>query len=548
MIDFGKKIMIKSFYFQGHYNSWWRCRREVLIKLLVSEFFKGKTVLDIGSGNGTFANTLHELGAIVTCSEGRLEHIECLKSKYPHLVTRCRHDNYEQNISIPFHDVICHFGTLHHVQNFEQHFKSLEGKSKYIFLDCEVLDSDRIDLKAEVNDAGYDQSLSGTSHYTTAEYIENMLVNCKMKFMRIVDKSLNTSMHKYNWQVSNTEKHIPGQHRFWICTQDGYDLQDCLKNAQYYSCATFVKNTFPESILNFVSSHLTHGGLLEIAMKHKQPRISIYVDEARLQHVQDRLQENNYIIYDVYKSHIERKHYQVMAVLPHIAASEEFSFIIQGLPGNVNTDITRNICFSFGRPIDATWDPIELAHVRGEVLKKRIYNKQNIYFQTESTLKGSSKATTKYVVKLRSDEYYSNFTKFLQVMKQYPDKIISNNVFARRTRDYPFHISDHVLGGTKSNIEFMFNEAKEALLHGKGNGRCAEQHLVMSYMKGKDVLLANNSDEIKKQMKMFFDIVSIKEMGEYYIVANSVHNFVLTQSNTETNYGKFVDIESIDEM
>jgi len=43
----------------GHYQSWWKARIQTLDSLLPLGFLKDKTVLDIGSGFGTFASFLH---------------------------------------------------------------------------------------------------------------------------------------------------------------------------------------------------------------------------------------------------------------------------------------------------------------------------------------------------------------------------------------------------------------------------------------------------------------------------------------------------------
>jgi hypothetical protein len=231
-----------------------------------------------------------------------------------------------------------------------------------------------------------------------------------------------------------------------------------------------------------------------------------------------------------------------------IYENEEFSFIIQGIPTSI-TDITRNICFYYGNPIDASWNQEDLSRVRSEVLTKRYINNQNIYFQTVGTLNGLRKSTTKYVVKIRSDEWYHNLYPILQQCKETPDKIITNNVFARKISRFPFHMSDHIIAGTKENMFQLFETSKNNLERKILDGKCAEQHFAQGYLRSKGInILPIQRSEILDLTKKYFHIVSIRKMGAYRIVANSVYKYILSNENTDQYYRKFVDIESIDDM
>lgn len=73
------------------------------------------------------------------------------------------------------------------------------------------------------------------------------------------------------------------------------------------------------------------------------------------------------------------------------------------------------------------------------------HNSQNIYYQCFSVIKGLECINTQFVIKLRSDEYYTNLDTILKTLPT--DKISTNNVFVRDVSYKPFHLSDHMIVG-----------------------------------------------------------------------------------------------------
>ena len=90
---------------------------------------------------------------------------------------------------------------------------------------------------------------------------------------------------------------------------------------------------------------------------------------------------------------------------------------------------------------------------------KNMYSNANMNYHVASTLNGLKKVTTKYAIKLRSDEYYSDLSKFVEKIKNNPEKVITSNFFFSQDDSEPFHPSDHVIGGTTENLLSMFNYA-----------------------------------------------------------------------------------------
>ena len=68
-----------------HYIEWNKIRCDRIVQHYGKDFFKGKTLLDVGTFHGINGNTFSELGAIVTVQDARGTHVERVLNKYPHL-------------------------------------------------------------------------------------------------------------------------------------------------------------------------------------------------------------------------------------------------------------------------------------------------------------------------------------------------------------------------------------------------------------------------------------------------------------------------------
>lgn len=235
----------------------------------------------------------------------------------------------------------------------------------------------------------------------------------------------------------------------------------------------------------------------------------------------------------------------------------------------------------FGRVIVSTWDSHGIKPSKKFLAKhnitlieanpddyKHMYNSYNINYQVASTLNGLKKVTTKYAIKLRSDEYYSDLSKFIKKIKDNPEKIVANNVFFREDSYEAFHPSDHVIGGTTENMLGMFNyafvmcqrEFGKAVLtsdyfniprqewkdHHTDVGEfvkrgeiCPEVFLCFSYLLSKGVKL--DLSKSKEIMKKHFDVVPVADMGKCVCKAG------INSSRQEFQWGGKV-INSMEEL
>jgi hypothetical protein len=178
----------------------------------------------------------------------------------------------------------------------------------------------------------------------------------------------------------------------------------------------------------------------------------------------------------------------------------------------------------------------------GDVMREGYNNVQNKYLHFFSVNLGLNLSSSRYIIKMRSDEFYSNLTPFMESVKKYPNKITTNDVFFRNSK-IPFHPSDHLVGGTTENMKLVFQQAKlmcevpevnhednffklakACILYKTHKIVVAEQYLGIACLK--EILKTDEINEIKQEdlnelMKKTFNIVPSERLGVYRIMYNS---------------------------
>lgn len=201
---------------------------------------------------------------------------------------------------------------------------------------------------------------------------------------------------------------------------------------------------------------------------------------------------------------------------------EDITFIIQGRIDH--TLLLKNIVnlSRYGRVIVSPSSSSTIEFIK----RHRIPNEQNVYLQVTSTFLALKKVTTKFVIKVRGDEYYHNFASLIEKMKGSPEKIITNNIFFRKISRCHYHISDHIISGTTENLIRMFANTKRMLESKKTPSLVTpgipEQWLTVCYLQDfyTEVELKAKKREI---MIKHFDIVGL-ELFEDFIVTYTIHN------------------------
>jgi SAM-dependent methyltransferase len=201
--------------FDGHYVAWRESRMNGIKKYISSEYFKSKTMLELGCAHGDNGNMFYELGANVTCSDVRVEHLEVLKQKYPHLNTLII-DGDNTNI-VDKYDIILHWGLLYHLHEIEKHLEHVSQKCDILLLETEVSDSDDKDFYISTDENGVDQAFNNKGIRPSESYVQEVLDKNGFSYKLIKDPILNCKYHTYDWDIQNSKTWKHGLRRFWIC-------------------------------------------------------------------------------------------------------------------------------------------------------------------------------------------------------------------------------------------------------------------------------------------------------------------------------------------
>ena len=160
--------------------------------------------------------------------------------------------------------------------------------------------------------------------------------------------------------------------------------------------------------------------------------------------------------------------------------------------------------------------------------------KQNINYQLISTLNALKRVTTPLVIKIRGDEYYSNIESIYNQIKMEQNKIHTASIFFRAWQFAEYHISDHIIAGTKERVMLMFKETKKNFDTGEMNiskwklegkfhrwitTEAPEERITKSYLNSIDPFRYDIIDGVIL-MKEHFDILDITKLFPYKIKAN----------------------------
>jgi trans-aconitate methyltransferase len=200
------------------YANWTIVRTRKLRTILGDDWFRGKTILDVGCGHGNNGKRLWELGAKVTFTDGRKQYVEKLQREgFDAFVM----DNDKPwTVSGPF-DLIVHWGLLYHLDNWKQDLRCAVERAPLICLETTIASSSSVlyeqkTIETEEN-AQNDNALNGTGTVLSALHVESCLTSLGCTFARYDDEDLDkAARHRYSWKESEVEGHIYGQRRFWF--------------------------------------------------------------------------------------------------------------------------------------------------------------------------------------------------------------------------------------------------------------------------------------------------------------------------------------------
>jgi hypothetical protein len=238
---------------------------------------------------------------------------------------------------------------------------------------------------------------------------------------------------------------------------------------------------------------------------------------------------------------------------------DNVTFVVQGLEADQMICSTA-IAFMFGKLIISTWQKYDITKVETDIKENKYHNNQNVYYQVYTSLNGLEKCTSEYVIKIRSDEVFVNYNDFVDAMFANPDKLVCTNVFLRASHVFPYHISDHIIGGRTSAMLSMFRTAKSLIETRKTDcspcSKCKwfpEQVLTIAYLSTMypwDHLSQNNSSVLLKKHFISVDVTTFK----YFEIAYSSRirmttrwkKECVTPSNFSTHERRIIDARNIE--
>lgn len=181
-----------------------------------------------------------------------------------------------------------------------------------------------------------------------------------------------------------------------------------------------------------------------------------------------------------------------------------------------------------------------------------VYNAGNVYYQCKSTLNGLKKVETKYVVKHRSDEFYSNIDYFINSFNK---KLICCNWGFQKIKTIPYQISDHLFMGETDKLLNTFANLEKCLhlninnliLNPRyGAEMLISLHYILQHDKYNIEFMANNyknNDVVYEIMKEYFDVVDVNELSPF-IITNNHNNRIWTSYNPDEHNA----IRAIDDL
>ena len=92
-----------------------------------------------------------------------------------------------------------------------------------------------------------------------------------------------------------------------------------------------------------------------------------------------------------------------------------------------------------------------------------VFNNQNVYYQVLTTLKGLEQVTTKYAIKIRTDQWFGNLEPLFKSVRAQGDKYTCANLHFRPDSLIKYHPSDKLIGSSTTLLLDTFKIAMHRL-------------------------------------------------------------------------------------
>lgn len=191
--------------YAASYAYWRTTRINKLLEIFGVDYFKGKRILEVGSGLCDIGAFFADLGAEVLCLEGRAETVRFAQLRHRN-VPRLRIEQFdlEQDFrSFGRFDMILHFGLLYHLSTVDEHMARCFDIADEIMLETVVLDSldpHRIVLLPGRKDV-VEEALNGMGSRPSPFYIERLASEHGFEPIRHFTADLNyEDKFVYDWK------------------------------------------------------------------------------------------------------------------------------------------------------------------------------------------------------------------------------------------------------------------------------------------------------------------------------------------------------------
>ncbi|MGH2942566.1 MAG: class I SAM-dependent methyltransferase [Solirubrobacteraceae bacterium] len=203
-------------WFEDHYQEWRAKRIDAIRGHYGPSWFTGRTLLEVGCGHADIGAAFAALGAIVTASDARQEHLDEGRRRHPEIAAWQLADLDSEWPFQPDFDLVLHLGVLYHLADPELALRRLLQSGGHIVLETEVSDSSDPYFVHRTVEAGYDQAFNSQGSRPSPALVERVLSEAGRSFSRITDDRCNAAFHRYDWPVRDTGESPDGLRRMWF--------------------------------------------------------------------------------------------------------------------------------------------------------------------------------------------------------------------------------------------------------------------------------------------------------------------------------------------
>lgn len=162
------------------------------------------------------------------------------------------------------------------------------------------------------------------------------------------------------------------------------------------------------------------------------------------------------------------------------------------------------------------------------------------YYHIKNVTEGLKQFNSDYVIKVRTDEFFSNLNPIFNELENAPNKVVTTNVYLRDQTTTPFNISDHLIASRYTTMYDAFStllEFFESYLFFSQNNKIfheeayravfGRKYVGPQILLGKAFLHSLGFRTLNvKDMYSSFTVVPVSKLGQYVIKSNhQVHHF-----------------------